>query len=94
MTTATMYETILTEVKNEIFYITINRESKLNALNIQTLTDIKNAVLSIYEDASVKGVIITGSGVKAFAAGADIEEFAEHLVGATQEECRGTHCAQ
>ncbi len=71
-----MYQTILTKNENEIFYITINRESKLNALNIQTLTDIKNAVLSIYEDASVKGVIITGSGVKAFAAGADIEEFA------------------
>lgn len=80
MTTATMYETILTEIKNEIFYITINRESKLNALNIQTLTDIKNAVLSIYESSEVKGVILTGSGQKAFAAGADIAEFANFNV--------------
>lgn len=77
MTTQTMYQTILTEVKNNIFYITINREAKLNALNIQTLTDIKNAVLSIYDEAEVRGVIITGSGKKAFAAGADIAEFAE-----------------
>lgn len=76
MTTQVMYQTIITKNENEIFYITINRESKLNALNIQTLTDIKNAVLSIYDDASIKGVIITGAGPKAFAAGADIEEFA------------------
>lgn len=80
MTTATMYETILTEVKNEIFYITINRESKLNALNIQTLTDIKNAVLSIYPSTDIKGVILTGAGEKAFAAGADIAEFANFNV--------------
>jgi enoyl-CoA hydratase len=80
MTTATMYETILTEAKNEIFYITINRETKLNALNIQTLTDIKNAVLSTYQDADIKGVILTGSGQKAFAAGADIAEFANFSV--------------
>jgi enoyl-CoA hydratase len=76
MTTQVMYQTILTKNENQIFYITINRESKLNALNIQTLTDIKNALLSIYDDSSVKGVIITGAGPKAFAAGADIEEFA------------------
>lgn len=81
MTTATtMYETILTETKNELFYITINRESKLNALNIQTLTDIKNAVLSIYQNTEIKGVILTGAGQKAFAAGADIEEFASFNV--------------
>jgi enoyl-CoA hydratase len=80
MTTATMYETILTEVKSEILYITINRESKLNALNIQTVTDIKNAILSIYANPDVKGVILTGSGQKAFAAGADIAEFANFNV--------------
>ncbi len=75
-----MYQNILTEVKNNIFYITINREAKLNALNIQTLTDIKNAVLSIYDNNEVRGVILTGSGKKAFAAGADIAEFAEFNV--------------
>ncbi len=80
MTTSTMYETILTEVKNEIFYVTINRESKLNALNIQTLIDIKNAILSIYQVPEVKGVILAGAGQKAFAAGADIAEFSNFNV--------------
>lgn len=80
MSSQAMYQTILTEVKNQVFYITINRETKLNALSIQTLTDIKNAVLSIYDHAEIRGVIITGSGKKAFAAGADIEEFAKFNV--------------
>lgn len=80
MSTQAMYQNILTENREQIFYITINREDKLNALNIQTLTDIKNAVLSIYEDASVRGVIISGKGSKAFAAGADIAEFANFNV--------------
>lgn len=75
-----MYQTLLTEVKNQIFYISINRESKLNALNIQTLSEIKTAVLSTYDDHSVSAIIITGSGKKAFAAGADIEEFAKFNV--------------
>jgi|LauGreSuBDMM15SN_2_FD.fasta_scaffold08990_4 enoyl-CoA hydratase len=76
----TKYQTLLTEIKNQIFYITINREDKLNALNIQTLSDIKNAVLSIYDDPNVRGVILTGKGLKAFAAGADIAEFANFTV--------------
>jgi enoyl-CoA hydratase len=80
MSAATMSQNILTEIRDQIFYITINREDKLNALNIQTLSDIKNAVLSIYENNSVRGVILTGKGTKAFAAGADIAEFANFSV--------------
>lgn len=80
ITVETMYQNILTEIKEQIFYVTINREDKLNALNIQTLTDIKNAVLSIYDNHDVRGVIITGKGTKAFAAGADIAEFANFTV--------------
>jgi enoyl-CoA hydratase len=76
----TQFQTLITEIKDQIFYITINREDKLNALNIQTLTDIKNAVLSIYNNAGVRGIIITGKGSKAFAAGADIAEFANFTV--------------
>ncbi|MFY8021604.1 MAG: enoyl-CoA hydratase/isomerase family protein [Bacteroidia bacterium] len=71
-----MSQNIITEIRDQIFYITINREDKLNALNIQTLSDIKNAVLSIYDNSDVRGVILTGKGNKAFAAGADIAEFA------------------
>ncbi len=76
MSAATMSQNIITEIRDQIFYITINREDKLNALNIQTLSDIKNAVLSIYDNSDVRGVILTGKGNKAFAAGADIAEFA------------------
>lgn len=70
------YNNLLVTVDNEVATITINRESKLNALNIETLREIKEAVKSFYNDRAVKGIIITGAGSKAFAAGADIEEFA------------------
>jgi enoyl-CoA hydratase len=80
MSAATMSQNIITEIRDQIFYITINREDKLNALNIQTLSDIKNAVLGIYENSSVRAVILTGKGPKAFAAGADIAEFANFNV--------------
>lgn len=80
METSVLTENILTELKEQIYYITINREDKLNALNIQTLKDIKNAVLGVYENPDVRGVIITGKGTKAFAAGADIAEFSNFSV--------------
>lgn len=80
MTTNAMSQNISTRIEQSILYITITRENKLNALNIQTLKDIKEAVLAIYENDEVKGVILTGSGQKAFAAGADISEFANFNV--------------
>ena len=70
------FQNIETLERDGIFYITINREDKLNALNIQTLSEIKTAVLAIYENPLIHGVIVTGKGTKAFAAGADIAEFA------------------
>jgi len=75
-----MSDNITTRIENGILYITINRETKLNALNIETLKDIREAVLAIYENKEVKGVILTGAGAKAFAAGADIAEFANFNV--------------
>jgi len=72
-----MYNNILTEVdENGILLITINRESKLNALNMELLKEIDQALQAEKENAKVKGAIITGKGEKAFAAGADIAEFA------------------
>lgn len=71
------YSNILFENKEGIVHLTINRPDKLNALNIQTLAEIKDAFEQIYDDAEVKGVIIQGSGEKAFVAGADISEIAE-----------------
>jgi len=55
----------------------INRENKMNALNIETMQEIKLVFQHIYDTASIKGVIITGKGLKSFVAGADIEEIAK-----------------
>lgn len=70
-----MSQNISTKIENGILYLTITRESKLNALNIQTLKDIREAVSAVYENPEVRGIILTGAGSKAFAAGADISEF-------------------
>jgi enoyl-CoA hydratase len=59
-----------------ILTITISREKKLNALNFDTLAEIKDAIQSVYDDKNIAGVIITGAGDRAFVAGADIAEFA------------------
>ncbi len=69
------YKNILTQREAEILTITINREEKLNALNKETLAEIKAAFEAAFEDKEVKGIILTGSGGKAFVAGADISEF-------------------
>ncbi len=74
------YENIITKKENAVLIITINRESKLNALNIKTLQEIKAAVTAIQNDKEVSGIILTGAGTKAFAAGADIAEFANFSV--------------
>lgn len=70
------YENLLVTNKNRICYITINRESKLNALNKATLAELHIAVSEAFADDAVGGIIITGAGSKAFVAGADISEFA------------------
>jgi enoyl-CoA hydratase len=69
------YQNLITEQKEGIAYITINRPDKLNALNRQTILEIGDAIKQAIEDKSVMGVIITGAGAKAFVAGADIKEF-------------------
>jgi enoyl-CoA hydratase len=71
-----MYTTILTNLQNGIFTITINRPEKLNALNKQVFTDLDNAIDEVYQNEEIKTAIITGAGEKAFVAGADIMEFA------------------
>lgn len=70
------YKYILLQVEDHILTITINRPKKLNALNAQLLQEIKGALIEHRSNDEVKGVILTGSGQKAFAAGADISEFA------------------
>ena len=71
------YENILLNVEDQIATLTINRADKLNALNKDTLLEIKCAFQQICLDKSIMALIITGSGEKAFVAGADINEIAE-----------------
>lgn len=68
------YKNLLVDVNQNIGLITINRPDKLNALNHDTLVELKAALESLRSDENIFVVIITGSGEKAFVAGADISE--------------------
>ena len=71
-----MYKHISIQIaETGVLTITINREKKLNALCFELLVELRQILEQHQNDASVKGVIITGAGQKAFAAGADISEF-------------------
>ena len=74
------YENILVELENSIQVITINRPSKLNALNKATIEELGRVLVEADKEASVRAVIITGAGEKAFVAGADISEFSDFSV--------------
>ncbi|MFI1744840.1 enoyl-CoA hydratase/isomerase family protein [Thalassobellus sediminis] len=74
------YNNILVEEENSIAVITVNRPKKLNALNRETIQELHEAFKDANEDEDVKVIIITGSGDKAFVAGADISEFADYSV--------------
>lgn len=80
MTTEMALENILTEIKNDVLIITINRSDKLNALNKQTIEELHEALVEAENDKSIRALIITGSGQKAFVAGADIAEFSKFNV--------------
>ncbi len=70
------FERLRYEVADATAIVTIAREDKLNALDTATITELMCAMLMAKADASVRGVILTGAGSKAFAAGADIGEMA------------------
>ena len=74
------YENILATTENGIGQITINRPSKLNALNVATIQELHTAFENFDADANTKVIIITGEGEKAFVAGADISEFAHFSI--------------
>jgi enoyl-CoA hydratase len=74
--TVASLENVLYEVKNAIAYITLNRPKVLNALNRQTMVDLRVAFQQAKDDPAVLGIILTGTGEKAFIAGADIAELA------------------
>lgn len=70
------YENILVEKHQEITIIFVHRPSKLNALNKATIEELHDALKNANNDKETKVIILTGSGEKAFVAGADIAEFA------------------
>ncbi|HLT66035.1 MAG TPA: enoyl-CoA hydratase-related protein [Flavobacterium sp.] len=70
------FENILVEKENRIAIVTINRPSKLNALNKVTINELHEALKGLADDNEIRVIILTGSGEKAFVAGADISEFA------------------
>lgn len=74
------FENVLVVIENHIAVVTINRPSKLNALNRQTLRELNEAFSRLKNDVEVKVILLTGAGEKAFVAGADISEFADFTV--------------
>lgn len=77
-------ENILIEKQDNIAVVTINRPAKLNALNKATIQELHDGFKALNEDKLVKVIIVTGSGEKAFVAGADISEFADFSVAEGQ----------
>jgi enoyl-CoA hydratase len=74
-------ENVVAEIReNGVLVITINRPEKLNALNKKTIDELHEALLDAENDRAAKVIIITGSGSKAFVAGADIAEFAHFSI--------------
>lgn len=71
---------ILTEIRNQIAFLTINRPQQLNALNKDTIAALHTALAAADTDPNVGVIILTGSGEKAFVAGADIKEFADFSI--------------
>jgi enoyl-CoA hydratase len=86
------FEHVLVERADAVAIVTIARPKVLNALSAQTLDELRRAVLALKHDGSVRSLVITGAGEKAFAAGADIGELAQQSPIAGREHAlRGQH---
>jgi len=79
------FQNIRFEKKNQIAYVTIDRPKVLNALNMATMQELKQAFASVKDDSEVRVVILTGAGEKAFVAGADIGELSQHTPVSAKE---------
>lgn len=71
------FKNLKLELIDGILTISINRVEKMNALNIETVEEIRMAMQRVYDENEIKGVIFTGQGDKVFIAGADISEIAK-----------------
>ncbi|MGB0175587.1 MAG: enoyl-CoA hydratase/isomerase family protein [Owenweeksia sp.] len=74
------YKNLIQEIDDQTAILTINRPQQLNALNRDTIAELNEAFKALESDPSVRVIILTGSGEKAFVAGADIKEFADFNV--------------
>lgn len=72
-----MYTNLLLEEHGHVALLTINRPKQLNALNKQTIEELHQALEKLEGDSKIRAIVLTGSGDKAFVAGADIKEFAD-----------------
>ena len=71
------YENLLFEVRERVAFVTLNRPKVLNALNGALLTELEAVFVEVRDSAGILAAIVTGSGEKAFVAGADINELAQ-----------------
>jgi enoyl-CoA hydratase len=86
------FDNLLLERDAAVATLTINRPKVLNALNGQTLDELRRAILELKHDAAIRAVIVTGSGEKSFIAGADINELAVQSPTEGREHAiRGQH---
>ena len=84
------FENLLLERDGPVAIVTLNRPKVLNALNTQTLSELAGLMAELKADASVRVVVLTGSGEKSFVAGADINELAALLpIEAVEHARRG-----
>lgn len=79
------YNNVLVEISSKMAWVTINRPNQLNALNKETISELNAALKDLEENEEVRVVLLTGSGEKAFVAGADIKEFADFGVNEGME---------
>src|SRR5262245_26569298 len=86
------FENVLVERDGAVALVTVNRPKVLNAINGQTLDELRRAVLDLKRDEAVRAVIVTGAGEKSFVAGADINELAVMTsIAAREHAVRGQH---
>jgi enoyl-CoA hydratase/carnithine racemase len=86
------FENLLIERDGAVAIVTVNRPKVLNALNTQTLDELRRAILELTHDEAIRAVILTGSGEKSFIAGADINELAvQSPTGGREHAITGQH---
>lgn len=80
-----MSELVIYEIKNQVAWLTLNRPERLNALSVPLADQLIACLQRAQDDGDAKAVVITGSGTRAFCAGADIDSFYNESQGAVSE---------